>query len=240
MTFTYDDCLRPQFTEDIFKALLHNQSLNPFGPEWTGKKRLLDDLENLAQEKDIIVLRFDLRAYKKDYYGYLRKAETLIQQHIPAPSIDATRLPPIADQIPNAQLPALSTILNYPTTILPQKIWLFMDHFDVLLNNEEQVFPFNFFTDLNFIKNQNRFTLCCTSNVSHKGSTLHFPNDPRQVSRTSFLELSPKDIPDLNYQALHQELSRQLHHTKNWQQAYDYQKVHLIQAIQGTKQPLAY
>jgi hypothetical protein len=63
--------LRPVYTDYLFKQL-QKQSLNVYGAAGQGKERLINDLQELAKPAGILVLSANMKAFAKNYAGFIR------------------------------------------------------------------------------------------------------------------------------------------------------------------------
>jgi hypothetical protein len=222
MEYNYQNCLRPQFTERVFSKILEGKSLNPFGKKGTGKKRLLDDLEELGQQAGIYTIRIDMKPHELSYAGFLRQMETQLWL-LPVKKTQTERL--MADKMdaPVEKLPAVSTLLRNKEEVMQQeKLLLLFENFDVLMGSKNHRFPQDFFNDLNYVKGLRNVSLCCTTEKSHKNSMLFFEGGRTQ--KTSFLDLEPIDIPALQINEIREVINKRLAGQENWLKVNQHEK----------------
>ena len=211
----YSNCLRPSFTEQIFKKLLDDKSLNPFGVKGISKKRLLDDLETLAKEAGIKTVRIDMKGYANNYASFVKQIEIQIRNSsfIPHGTTPLLMAKKIDEPIKN--LPSVSELIKYTKIATQQPVFILLENFDTLIETKVHQFPMDFFLDLNAIKGTPNITLCCTTEKSHKNSQLYFEGGRSQ--QTSFLDLEPIGMPSLTMVEIRNLLHKKLIANPLWE-----------------------
>ncbi len=184
----YAHCLRPNFTRNLFYALLdRHRSVNLIGPPGCGKRRLLEDLRD-CKPPDTLVLLVDLRAYKQSYAGFLGD----LWRQFPHPTGKAPQ-----------ELGKLVTKLEDSG----QRVLLLLDNFDALLDNPDidPKFDARFHDHLNSLKNHSRMALACVTVKPHDRSVVLVGGQPHG---TSWLDLEKCPLPDLGRSELRAEIDR--------------------------------
>lgn len=218
MSLDYSHCLRPYYTQELFEMMDGETQLNPFGLTGTGKKRLLDDLMDIARQAGIPSVRMNMKAHANSFASFLRQAEIDLSR---LSSSRKTIVPLMAGKmdLPKEQLPSLSVLLNHTCVNTKDKLFLFLEQFDKLIDPNIHDFPMSFFDDLNYIKHNTAAVLCCTTCFTHIGSTLSSKEE--QIVRTSFLELIPNDIPELTIEEIRRVVERKLTQNEQWNSITD-------------------
>lgn len=230
-TINYNHCLRPRFTQHVFEQLSNDRSLNLFGPKGSGRSRLVEDLIQLAHSQGITTLKFNMEGFKYNYRGFIKDYEgQMVQQQQPAQNL----LMQAKADAPMEELPSIALLTDRHQFPIPKQLILFLDDFDALLDNNKHQFPEAFFNDLNSFKNNANITLCCITTTSHIGKRIYY--DGGRTNRTSWLELSPINIPRLTAKEIEKVLTRQLSENETWQN--EPYKTQLIAKIYKHNQPL--
>jgi hypothetical protein len=178
--------LRPVYTKYLFKQL-QKKSLNVYGAAGEGRERLLNDLQELAKPAGTLVLFANMKAFAKNYEGFIKE---LIRQ--------------------------LATQLNLPSSTLnleelldiepPKTVWILLHNFDAVLNNThlDKHFGIGFFNQLNSLKNRNCCFLLCVSEKPFK--QYRFYTD--EIHSLSPLDLELEKLTKLTREECEQELIR--------------------------------
>ena len=179
--------LRPVYTDYLFKQL-QKQSLNVYGSARQGRERLLVDLHELAKPAGILVLTANMKAYAKNYEGFIK---------------DLTR------QLAN-QLTITDTSLSLEQLIdqhsQQKTVWILLQHFDAILDNTQldKQFGIAFFDQMNALKNRPRCFLLCMTERPFRQYQLY----AEKIHSLSPLDLGLDALTDLTQDEGEQELQR--------------------------------
>lgn len=179
--------LRPVYTDYLFKQL-QKQSLNVYGSAGQGRERLLADLHELATPAGILVLTANMKAYAKNYDGFIN---------------DLTR------QLAN-QLTITDTSLSLEQLIdqhsQQKTVWIFLHNFDAILDNTQldKQFGIVFFNQLNALKNRPRCFLLCMTERPFRQYHLY----AEKIHSLSPLDLGIDALTPLTLDECEQELHR--------------------------------
>lgn len=179
--------LRPVYTGYLFKQL-QKQSLNVCGSAGQGRERLLADLHELATPAGILVLTANMKAYAKNYEGFIK---------------DLTR------QLAN-QLAITDTSLSLEQLIdqhsQQKTVWILLHNFDAILNNTQldKQFGIAFFDQMNALKNRPRCFLLCMTERPFRQYQLY----AEKIHSLSPLDLGLDTLTDLTRDECEQELQQ--------------------------------
>lgn len=226
MNLDYSHCLRKFFTHTVYERLKSGASLNLVGAKFTGRQRLLEDLQILASQEGILALVIDMNAWKHNYQGFTKHIKVqLLQAYTQVTGATAPNT--LLDHSPLALLPETdSPIVEYLTTIFAplaqqqQQVILLLNNFDVLLDNPQQRFPKDFFDDLNALRNQTGISLCCVTQRPHLQSYVHYKDEQGSLQTTlSWLNLEPlPSLPKLTFAEAREALQKELVASVQWQE----------------------
>lgn len=206
----YSRCLRPEFTKQVFEELQLGRSLNLFGPKGSGRTRLLEDIQQLALGAGIKVIRANLKEFQFNYRGFLKDMEW--QMALPKPGIKL--LMQENANAPIEYLPGITTLQEHYRGEKDERVFLLFDDFDAVVGNPNHEFPKEFFNDLNSLKRNARCTLCCVTLESHSGKKIYYDGGRKHSS--SWLELTPLDIPPLKRSEISEALRKRLQGNDYW------------------------
>lgn len=239
MDLNYQNCLRPGFTKHLFeKKILEGKSLNPFGPKGIGKKRLLEDLEDIAHQAGMRTIRVDMKAHRLSYASFLKEIEKQMRNLLQAADAEVPLLMSGKLDEPVEKLPSVSLLVSNAKDNVSGQLLILLEHFDALIGTEAHNFPLEFFTELNYLKGTPNITLCCTTEKSHKNSLIFFKGEKEQEQRTSFLDLEPIDVPALTMSEIRQTLTRRMANNSNWKK--EPHKEQLVAAVSKAKNPMVF
>lgn len=227
MNLDYSHCLRQTFTHTIYNRLKDGASLNLVGEKYTGRQRLLEDIQGLAMQEGIIALVIDVNAWKHHYSGFVQQVrqemahtalkiggEALQQQlekaNTPVPLIGNTQ----------TTKPEYLTTVLAQRKVLQKRLILLLNNFDVLFDNPQQRFPKYFFDDLNALQNQTGVSLCCVTLKPHLQSRLYYEDEHGKLENTlSWLNLQTlPSIPKLTQAEARTALNKALSQSIQWQE----------------------
>lgn len=182
----YNNSLRPAFTEHISNLLEKNRSINIFGLEGSGRKRLLDDIKKNSRVKIKTVI-VNMKSYKESYAGLIDYMSQLLC---------------VVDKKPK-NLSELIDCLDFKD----QKIFILLHNFDALLDNPsmDSLYDIEFFNALNYIKSKEYISLVCVTLQPHDQSVIIINGK----DKTSWLDLEKKPLPELSYEEIKNEIFRQ-------------------------------
>lgn len=182
-----EHALRPVFTERIIQLLQRGRSINLIGEEGTGRKRLLEDIQNSNLPDTSIVLVGSIKSYQHNYAGLVRDIWTQLGKEWEQPE----NMGALFERYENND----------------GKILLLLHHFDALLDNRNVDANYNtaFYDCLNYLKNRPDITLVCVTQKPHDQSVAIYDGT---THRNSWLDLEKKSLPTLTHNEIKAELLR--------------------------------
>lgn len=219
--------LRPRFTRLLFQRLREGKSINLIGLPLAGCTECLRDVQQLAQEQDIITVYLDMKDYKYNYAGLLQDTH---QQLIANDLLEGQKTLPSG--INNLAI-VVSEYANRETDT-----FILLDHFDDILDNEDQRLPKSFFDDLNSLRNRSNIAICCVTAKPHLQSKYHFEDEKGKLDNTlSWLDLDAMLLPNLLDEEAAAVFRTALNGHFLWKQE-EPQRNSYIRAVQGNRYPL--
>ncbi|MEL6697354.1 MAG: hypothetical protein AAFP89_13980 [Bacteroidota bacterium] len=180
--------LRPVFTQRIVKRLKAGEILNLVGKDHQGASRLLEDIQN-EQPEGVAVILVDMEVYKDSYTDLLRAMADIMGTGLQINSLtewfDAIKLH-------------------------GGQLFLLMNHFDAILNNE--IYPATFFEELNEMLLIPNIGFMC---VTTRPIDLKVTDLDAFVNRGQF-EPEVLKLPPMGYKRMQEELLRFRPDLGNW------------------------
>jgi hypothetical protein len=179
--------LRPVYTDYLFKQL-QKQSLNVCGSVGQGRERLLTDLHELAKPAGILVLIANMKAYAKNYDGFIKELTRQLANQLTI-SDSALSLEQLIDQ--HSQ---------------QKTVWILLHNFDAILDNTQldKQFGITFFDQMNALKNRPRCFLLCMTERPFRQYQVYV----EKIHSLSPLDLGLDTLTDLTRDECEQELQR--------------------------------
>ncbi len=179
--------LRPVYTDYLFKQL-QKQSLNVYGSAGQGRERLLVDLHELATPAGILVLTANMKAYAKNYEGFINGLTRQLANQL---SIANTAL-------------SLEQLIDQHSQ--QKTVWILLHNFDAILNNTQldKQFGIAFFDQMNALKNRPRCFLLCITERPFRQYQLY----AEKIHSLSPLDLGLDALTNLTRDECEQELQR--------------------------------
>lgn len=239
----YSHCFRKVFTNTIYAKLKRGDSLNLVGAKNTGRKRLLEDLKELASQEDtpIQVILIDLNGVKHSFDGFEEQVREQLDLPLIATSPSTNLLPEgKKENLPASNVPMDMSILLEKYDLHKKKLFLLLHNFDAILDNAEQRFPKSFFDDLNSFKNKSNISLCCVTQKPHLQSRIKYqtPDKNQIIDTLSWLDLRVIDIVKPNQSEVREEINKRLKDSIRWQE--EGQKEKAIEAITDHQCPFEF
>ncbi len=123
----YSNCLRPEFTKQVFGEMQQGRSLNLFS-KCSGRSRLLEDLYQVAHGAGIKVIKANLKGFQFNYRGLLKDIES---QMVLKPGVKL--LMQDYTNAPIQDLPGISTLYEYHLGEEKKKMFILFDDFDAIV-----------------------------------------------------------------------------------------------------------
>ncbi|MCP4149538.1 MAG: AAA family ATPase, partial [bacterium] len=193
-------------------------SINLIGAKGTGKTRLLEDIQKTALPK-VLFVNINLKSYVNKYTGLLREVHSQLQ---------------LASEVPERLCELFENLEKEPRFYL-----LFLDNYDVLLNNTrlDGKYDKDFFDDLNFIKNKDNVSLLCTTCEPHNTQAIFIDGE---CIGNSWLTLEKKDLPELTRHQLKEEFGERLdEYAELWFRTEIEERTLLMDAVHQHEYPYA-
>lgn len=189
----FDHSLRPAFTKKLAQMLfLQHTSVNIYGEDGTGKKRVLEDLLKalrLAGFEDYVPITIDFKNHAYRYAGMLQELHHQM----------------------GGKNTMFSGFKDFFQEIEQQNRWYLLSlyHFDAILDNPkiDPYYDAQFFDDLNSLKNKRNVALVVSTQRPHRGSCLFVEG---KLYSNSWLNLKMEPILPLTDTQVKLELSKRL------------------------------
>lgn len=192
--------LRPALTNLLLKVLLEQRAVNLYGAPFSGRARLLKDVQELPNAKIYQFVFINMQDFAGcEYQTFL---DNLTNQLSLTWKKNELMMPHTFQNVVRAGL------------AIGQKIIFLFHHFDILLDNNSHHFPNDFFNDLNSLKNSYpNFSCCCVTQKPHNLSFLKI----KESSRIFAMDLYPIDTQfhPLTQQDIRNELARLEYHEED-------------------------
>ena len=181
---SYDHALRPEFTENVVRALFRRrQSVNLIGENGGGSRRLLEDIQ-ACDLPGVCIAEVDMKNYVVSYEGFLQDIASQL-----CPENTSDHLNELASSAAESQ---------------QQFVLLLFYNFDALLNDPVGLHPrydVEFLNQLNALRNTPRTRLLCVTRQPHNQSVFK--------GHSSWLNLELMHLPDLTDRQIAADLARQ-------------------------------
>jgi len=181
-------CLRPAFTEKVFKQLHKGESLNVLTDDPAEVARLFEDLQLVAS--GVHWVRVSFRAYDRSFAGFL----AAVWQQLPV----GLR----GEAVPErwAEVVAMLEQVGVP-------VWLWFEQLQCLFDSDQidPLYDQRFIDSLNSLRNDGRFALVGVTPKKLQDYAWFVERIPRNAS---VLELQPVEVPKLSAIGVEQILAQ--------------------------------
>ncbi len=194
---TFDHCLYPVFTQSIVKRLKERTSINLIGKVENGRSRILEDIQKCDLEEVKVVL-VNMKVYRKNYQGFIEE----LNQQMGFKGKTAPK--------------DLADWMN-KITAKKQRVFLFLDCFDDLLNTKKIDAKYRtrtFVHQINSLKNHSCISLICGTAKSHKFFLFYIGSKHEPSPFLLENRLTPSA---LSHEKVNRELERQLNGSVYWE-----------------------